>query len=1500
MKRTLQGCDSASGSDNPYHQRGSAMSLSVGRIVWYSTGSVDVIYLRCRILALDTNAYTATIQSLDDSAMQFVAPLSNIYECDETFGLNDNAELKSLNYPNVVENIKHRFLKAAVDSSQQHLIYTYAGWVLFAVNPYNVCPSIYSDSWCDMFYAKNISQSIPHPFATASTAFSRLLHDRKSQYILISGESGGGKTECSKHILKYLTWVTRKQRRARGRVSVGGPGDAAETLAQLLIASSPILEFFGNAKTSRNDNSSRFGKLFQIFYDRRGEHLLTAHLSTYLLAKSRVVQVPHGEENYHIFHALKAAYTEGLLTDHFQLTEDTAFTSPFLGEALPSRAYCAGGDFHLGVLLDAFEQFGITSDISRDLFKVLLAILLLGCLEFKAIDTGGCTITNTETIKLVARLLGLDENSDRLKEILTSKQIRDTRSQLDVEQSRQMTHSLAKGLYESLFHFVVYLVRQRLEEEEQKFRRLEAESDECCVGVLDLFGFENMEPGSRNGFEQLCINYANEQLHSHFMKEVVQKEQEIYREEGLGLHGQFSESLDKLFTSEALTCLLGTRSSPGIFALLEEASMLGGADRDESFCRRANQVISESRAATSVLSPHKKKRVAGGMEGTRALSLRFTIDHYAEAVTYTAIGFAARNQDHLSDELRSFLISETGTHVKSIVTYGVQPDEISSVKKSSMKSLSAVFVRQMGALISGLEQTSCFFVKCLKPNDNQQPFKFQEPQVLRQLVTGGVGPVLDIMKCGYPCRLSYSKLWDRYRHFLPTGFPSSMNPRDFADLTMRFLRVPSHLYRLGVSRVFFKLGVLQQIEALMDEVSDDRSSEVVKEMYSYWLQSKIRDIFSVSIVVAKLGKLLRRIRYRKVAKMAAEAYYTVYLPRRRLRAVQLIAQFMIDHKDRLDFLRMRRSAIRIQRWYRVERKIKQVLAEHKEELRVRQGRRVAAIVTAAYLKSRLIHARRHLAAARIQAVWKGVQARRRLKMLSEITISMAVRRIQRWWRRQSRERKTADLSRLRHSTHAPTPLHRKQIVPPSCLRDKQRRGSIAFRETKDFWEVATLSVGQTPDIRREVGRRRRSLFTTELGKPFCLPSPAVFTASQLLESPRFGAPSDASSKDQEPLLQPTAIAKAGGSALTTSQSPILRADKPPISATPILKTAEERKVLSPVHPRSRRAIQSGKPYGGLDSAEVVDIFAQALETERSSRLNTSLLTPSHNLLEGLSSSRMGCKPSLCKSNSRGREDSLIDHLATSMKEVSPKRISIEPPPFVFNSLATVSDTAHRSECSSSMMDATDSGLLGETTTGATDFESQIPLEPSFRMKHALAGSEPPEKAVHLSPGEGRLSIRAWQFPDNGRQQLAPSFSDITMQGVNHFLKMSENDPVPNQILIESASSSNEEDFGTATPLFGSNFKQPNTRESDMSDLLLPPDSTVTDIKDCTPRPYPQEGSFIKPCKVQIPAFKKALVLTSAPKGNGAERSRIPQRPSKPKGKDIKVITIGTKSCRAER
>ncbi|KAI1675420.1 myosin type ii heavy protein [Pyrenophora tritici-repentis] len=697
---------------------------------------------------------------------------------------DDMAELTHLNEPSVIHNLHMRY--------QADLIYTYSGLFLVTVNPY--CPlPIYSREYINMYRGRSREETKPHIFAMADHAFRNLIEEGTNQSILVTGESGAGKTENTKKVIQYLAAVANTDT-PRGKSG----GRNLSNLSEQILRANPILEAFGNAQTVRNNNSSRFGKFIRIEFSRTGQ-IAGAYIDWYLLEKSRVVRLNSNERNYHVFYQLLRGADSKMKQDFFldnKDTEDFEYTRN-------------GNDIISGVsdpeewnaLIEAFHIMGFTDKEQAAILKTVAAVLHLGNIraikESRRADQATLNLAAEQQAQVVAQLLGI--SADDFIKALLHPRVKAGREWVEKVQTPEQVNlsidALAKGIYERGFGDLVDRINYQLDQTGA------GADDSHFIGVLDIAGFEIFD---ENSFEQLCINYTNEKLQQFFNHHMFVLEQEEYAREQIEWKFiDFGRDLQPTID------LIELPNPIGIFSCLDEDSVMPKAT-DKSFTEKLHSLW--DRKSTK----YKRSLLTQG----------FVLTHYAAEVEYSTENWLEKNKDPLNDNVTRLLAGSADKQIAHLfVDCAETDDEVggtrSRVKKGLFRTVAQRHKEQLSTLMTQLHSTHPHFVRCILPNHKKRPKQFSAPLVLDQLRCNGVLEGIRIARTGFPNRLPFVEFRQRYEVLcrdLPKGY---LEGQVAASMILEKLNLDRSLYRVGITKVFFRAGVLAELEDQRDALIRD-------------------------------------------------------------------------------------------------------------------------------------------------------------------------------------------------------------------------------------------------------------------------------------------------------------------------------------------------------------------------------------------------------------------------------------------------------------------------------------------------------------------------------------------------------------------------------------------------------------------------------------------------------------------------------------------------------
>ncbi|XP_015005719.2 myosin-9 isoform X3 [Macaca mulatta] len=715
--------------------------------------------------------------------------------------VEDMAELTCLNEASVLHNLKERYYSG--------LIYTYSGLFCVVINPYKNLP-IYSEEIVEMYKGKKRHEMPPHIYAITDTAYRSMMQDREDQSILCTGESGAGKTENTKKVIQYLAYVASSHKSKK---------DQGELERQLLQAN-PILEAFGNAKTVKNDNSSRFGKFIRINFDVNG-YIVGANIETYLLEKSRAIRQAKEERTFHIFYYLLSGAGEHLKTD---LLLEPYNKYRFLSNGHVTIPGQQDKDMFQETM-EAMRIMGIPEEEQMGLLRVISGVLQLGNIVFKKErNTDQASMPDNTAAQKVSHLLGINV-TDFTRGILTPR-IKVGRDYVQKAQTKEQAdfaiEALAKATYERMFRWLVLRINKALD----KTKRQGA----SFIGILDIAGFEIFD---LNSFEQLCINYTNEKLQQLFNHTMFILEQEEYQREGI----EWNFIDFGLDLQPCIDLIEKPAGPPGILALLDEECWFPKAT-DKSFVEK---VMQEQGTHPKFQKPKQLKDKAD-----------FCIIHYAGKVDYKADEWLMKNMDPLNDNIATLLHQSSDKFVSELWKDEMQStqrayfyhrfpilhlepvdriiglDQVAGMsetalpgafktRKGMFRTVGQLYKEQLAKLMATLRNTNPNFVRCIIPNHEKKAGKLDPHLVLDQLRCNGVLEGIRICRQGFPNRVVFQEFRQRYEILTPNSIPKGfMDGKQACVLMIKALELDSNLYRIGQSKVFFRAGVLAHLEEERD------------------------------------------------------------------------------------------------------------------------------------------------------------------------------------------------------------------------------------------------------------------------------------------------------------------------------------------------------------------------------------------------------------------------------------------------------------------------------------------------------------------------------------------------------------------------------------------------------------------------------------------------------------------------------------------------------------
>ncbi|CAO1945208.1 unnamed protein product [Urochloa humidicola] len=739
----------------------SMLNIVIGSHVWVE--DKDLAWVDGEVFRIDgqnahvrtTKGKTVTANILDIHPKDTEAPPD---------GVDDMTRLSYLHEPGVLDNLAVRYAK--------NIIYTYTGNILIAINPFQRLPNLVDARTMEKYKGANLGDLDPHVFAIADVSYRQMINEGKSNSILVSGESGAGKTETTKLLMRYLAFLG------------GRSGTGERTVEQQVLESNPVLEAFGNAKTVRNNNSSRFGKFVEIQFDKSGK-ISGAAIRTYLLERSRVCQINSPERNYHCFYFLCAAPSEDL--KKYKLGDPSSFH--YLNQSACIKVDGINDAEEYLATRKAMDTVGITEQEQEAIFRVVAAVLHLGNINFaKGREVDSSVLKDDKSrfhLNTAGELLMCD--CEKLENALINREINTPEGVITTtvgpNSATISRDGLAKQIYSRLFDWLVNRINASIGQDPDSNK---------LIGVLDIYGFESFKT---NSFEQLCINFTNEKLQQHFNQNVFKMEQEEYTREQINWsYIEFVDNQDVLDLIE--------KKPGGIIALLDEACMF-----PKSTHETLSQKLYEKFKNHKRFTKPKLSRTA------------FTIQHYAGDVTYQSDQFLDKNKDYVVAEHQELLNASKCSFVS-----GLFPPATEENTKSSKSSIATRFKMQLHELMETLSSTEPHYIRCIKPNSVLKPAIFENTNVLQQLRCSGVLEAIRISCAGYPTRKLFHDFLHRFRVLAPEILKEKNGEKVACQKILDKIGLQG--YQIGRTKVFLRAGQMAELDARRTEMRNNAARGV--------------------------------------------------------------------------------------------------------------------------------------------------------------------------------------------------------------------------------------------------------------------------------------------------------------------------------------------------------------------------------------------------------------------------------------------------------------------------------------------------------------------------------------------------------------------------------------------------------------------------------------------------------------------------------------------------
>ncbi|KAF9608924.1 hypothetical protein IFM89_012092 [Coptis chinensis] len=781
------------------------VNIHVGSHVWVEDSALAWIDGQ----VMNINGKDAEIRTSNGETV--VENILKVYPKDveaPSCGVHDMTKLSYFHEPAVLQNLSTRY--------ELNEIYTYTGSILIAINPFQRLPHLYDTHMMEQYKGAQFEKLNPHVFAVADDAYREMINEGKNNSILVSGESGAGKTETTKMLMRYLAYLG-------GRVSTEG-----RTVEQQVLESNPVLEAFGNAKTVRNNNSSRFGKFVEIQFDQHGK-ISGAAIRTYLLERSRVCQISDPERNYHCFYLLCAAPPQEI--EKYKLGNPQSFR--YLNQSNCYELVGVSDAHEYLATRRAMDIIGITEAEQDSIFKVVAAILHLGNIEFDKGEESDSSILKDETssfhLHMTAELLMCDPQAleDALckRVMITPEEV--IKRSLDPLGAVVSRDGLAKAIYSHLFDWLVAKINMSIGQDP---------NSNAHIGVLDIYGFESFET---NSFEQFCINFTNEKLQQHFNQHVFKMEQEEYTKEEIDWsYIEYVDNQDVLDLIE--------KKPRGIIALLDEACMFPKSTH-ETFCQKLYQTFSSHKCFVK----------------PKLSSTNFAIAHFAGEVLYQADQFLDKNKDYVVLEHQELLRASKSPFLVRLFP----PVSEESTKSSKFSSIASRFKTQLQQLIETLNSTEPHYIRCVKPNNLLKPGMFENVNIMQQLRCGGVLEAIRICSAGYPSRRVFNEFLKRYGVLAPDVLKGNYDERNACVVILETKGFAG--FQMGKTKVFLRARQLAELDAWRTLELDNTAKAIQRRIRTHIARNQFSSLRKATICVQALWR--RRLARNSFVDMKREA-----------------------------------------------------------------------------------------------------------------------------------------------------------------------------------------------------------------------------------------------------------------------------------------------------------------------------------------------------------------------------------------------------------------------------------------------------------------------------------------------------------------------------------------------------------------------------------------------------------------------------------------------------